>query len=449
MPLAPSDLVETLQPTFLWRGSLTTTPDLPSRADRDSDEQRLRGLVGTDLQIYRLESLLGRGGMGWVFLAKHCDLHRMCAVKILAPRLAAEDPEFVTRFQNEGRAAAALVHPNIVTTHAIGTCDDLHYLEMEFLCGRSLQQKIKEGPLNPLHALSIATQIAAGLSAAHMSGILHRDLKPDNVLLTYNGIPKISDFGLAKRVVAGRSEGEQSLAGTPHFMAPELFLGEQPTTASDVYALGVCLYQMLTGHFPFNAPGLNELMRAVTNDPLPHLRIEHPHVPLDIAECVYAMLSRSPANRPRDGVEAAQLLNAVLGHARDIDALLHDALDDLSTVKWGRDGQRHEALVQLNGDRRQRVFIETIDACDGDRILAIYSLCGPVDAAHCLDALRLNSQIMHGALAIRDIDGRPHFVLVNNYPRATVDAEEIRESVLDAALHADAFEHRLTGRDVH
>lgn len=449
MPLVASDELGSQQPTFLYRGTQSTDVDRAPSADPDSDKQRLMQLVGTDLHIYKIDALLGRGGMGWVFLAQHRDLHRMCAVKILAPRLAAEDPDYVARFENEGRAAAALVHPNIITTHAIGTFEDLHYLEMEFVRGRSLQQRLSDGPLTPLQALSLAAQVATGLSAAHVEGILHRDLKPDNILLTHQGVPKISDFGLAKRIVPSSPDHDQTLAGTPHFMAPELFLGHPPTPASDVYALGVCLYQMLTAHFPFTAPKLNDLIQAVTNDPLPHLRLEHPHIPLDVAECVFAMLSRSPANRPRDGIEAAQLLSAVLGHTRDIDVLLREALDGLPTLQWRAVDNRHEVTVQLASDRQQRVWIETLDSRDGDRLLSIYSLCGPVDAAHNTDALRLNSEISHGALAIRDVRGVPHFVLVNNYPRATVDAEEIRRSVLEAALHADAFEQRLTGRDDH
>ena len=156
MPLVSRERVDTLQPTFLWRGTVSTAIDGSHVPETREDEHRLQALAGTDLHIYRIESLLGRGGMGWVFLAQHRDLARLCAVKILAPRLAAKDPDFLARFQNEGRAAAALVHPNIITTHAIGAADDLYYLEMEFVRGRSLQQRINDGPFAPLQALAIA-----------------------------------------------------------------------------------------------------------------------------------------------------------------------------------------------------------------------------------------------------------------------------------------------------
>lgn len=446
MPLVDEAHLSPDQPTYLWHGATASDLDLTLTEAPVRDEERLLELIGTELHIYQLESLLGRGGMGWVFLARHRDLHRSCALKILAPKLAEKDRDYVQRFENEGRAAAALIHPNIITTHAIGTCGDLHFLEMEFVRGRSLQQRIAQGPLTPLQAMSIAAQVAAGLSAAHHDGILHRDLKPDNILMTHDGIPKITDFGLAKRLAAGEA-ADHTLAGTPHYMAPELFLGHRPSPASDVYALGVTLYLMLTGQYPFTRPKLTDLIYAVTNDPLPHLRIAHPHIPLEVAECAFAMLSRSPDNRPRDGIEAAQLLQAVLGAARDIEVLLHEALDDLPTIAWRAEGQRHVAIVDLADDRRQRVYIETTD--DGERLLTIYSVCGPADADYCGDALRLNASIIHGAIAIREVDGAPHFVMVNNYPRATVDAEEIRQSVLDAAMHADALELRLTGADRH
>src|SRR5262249_20657788 len=144
---------------------------------------------------------LGRGGMGAVYLAWHRDLHRRCALKILLPERVAEDRDYISRFQDEGRATAALIHPNIVTIHAIGETRDLHYLEMEFVAGPTLQQLVRaEGKLNPIRGTALIAKIADGLSTAHRAGIIHRDLKPDNVLLTHQGVPKLADFGLAKRL---------------------------------------------------------------------------------------------------------------------------------------------------------------------------------------------------------------------------------------------------------
>lgn len=433
------------QATCLWNENSQQDTDAPS--DRQFDAYRLSHLIGSDLHVYRIESLLGRGGMGWVFLGHHRDLHRPCAIKILAPTLAEKDPEYVEHFQNEGRAAASLIHPNVVTTHAIGQFDDLYFLEMEFLRGRSLQQRINEGPIPPLEAISIGAGIASGLAAAHREGLIHRDLKPDNVLLTHQGMPKITDFGLAKRLATGTASASQVLAGTPHFMAPELFHGGAPGPASDVYALGVSLYLMLCGRFPFTRPKLPDLILSITSDPLPNLREENPAVPLDIAECVYAMLSRSPGNRPRDGIEAMQYLNAVLGHARDLESLLHEALDHEPNVEWRRSGELYIVRVELADGRGQQVLLESSERSNGERLLSIYSVCGPADPGFYAEALRLNARMIHGALAMRDIDGVPHFVVLNNYPRSTVDAEEIRASILDAAIHGDSVEHQLTGGD--
>src|SRR5271155_442291 len=206
----------------------------------DEIEEQKDELIGTQLHVYRCEALLGRGAMGRVYLAHHEDLGRNCALKVLAPRVWQRDIEYGKRFVSEGRTAAALVHPNIVTTHAIGESRGYRFLEMEFVPGRSLQELIEhEQRLLPVHAMLLILRIADGLAAAHQKGIIHRDLKPDNVLVSVQSVPKIADFGLAKRVWSERDEAEL-LVGTPHYMAPELFNGEPATAASDVYALGAC-----------------------------------------------------------------------------------------------------------------------------------------------------------------------------------------------------------------
>ncbi len=423
-----------------------------SNADAASTEIELDELLlpGQVLNIYQCEKLLGRGGMGVVYLARNTSLQRLCALKLLSPRRIQTDIDYVARFENEGRAAAALVHANIVTTHAIGHADDYHFLEMEYVAGNALQHEIDTlGAIGPIRSTAMAVGIASGLAMAHRLGIIHRDLKPDNVLVTPGGIPKIVDFGLAKRVVGADVDG-QALAGTPYFMAPELFEGQPATPATDVYALGVCYYLMLTGRYPFEGDSVNSLMQTILTAKYTSVRRINDAIPLDIAECVSLMLNREPDRRPRDGEAASQLLRAVLGSAQDLDNLIYDAFNGLPNIRWKRDGHdRFLVCLTLRGDRTQTVYIENSEHSPGDRLLMIYSLCCPASPNFYEEALRLNAVVHHGGISIRDIDGQPHFVMVDTYPRGTVSGEEIRRSVIELGSRADFVEERLTGKDLN
>lgn len=406
-------------------------------------------LIGKALHVYQCISLIGRGGMGRVYLAHHNALERRCALKLLSPRRAICDEEYVARFVEEGRAAAALVHPNIVTVHAVGQVDGNHFLEMEFIAGRSLQQLINdEGPLTVPRALSLIARTADGLAAAHRDDIIHRDVKPDNIMLCRRGDPKISDFGLAKRVLnsKGRPVAE-GLCGTPNYMAPELFQGESASPASDVYALGVTLFLALTGRLPYHAESLQQLRWKGRNEPIPNVRQVRPDVPLEVAECVSMLTAPAPGNRPRDAIAASQLLHAVLGQERDLESLLIEAFRHQPGVSWTRSGDSYTLVRRLPGDRRQTVFMEPSEHSFGDRLLLFYSICCRADPEYYEQALRLNSEMQHGSLAIREIEGVPHFVVVDTYPRSTVDPEEIRRTVLEIAQYADRIEQRLTGLD--
>jgi eukaryotic-like serine/threonine-protein kinase len=230
-------------------------------------------------------------------------------------------------------------------------------------------------------------------------------------------------------------------------MAPELFGGEPASPASDVYSLGVCLYVMLTGEVPYPCGSLAELAERVQSDCMPNLRDTDLDVPLEICECVATLMSKTPANRPLSATEALQLLTAVAGDVPDVETLICSAFANQPNVTWTRSGEKFRIEVGLPEGRHQTVFIEPSDHAIADRLVMIYSLCGDARPEYFETGLRLNAQMAHGGLAIREIGGTPQFVMIDTYPRSTVDVEEIRRSVLELANKADAVEKLLTGGD--
>lgn len=406
--------------------------------------------IGRKLHVYQCVSLIGSGAMGRVYLALHHDLQRHCAIKILSPRRGVCDADYVARFHCEGQAAAALIHPNIVTLHAVGQIDETHFLEMEYVAGRSLQRLIQdEGPLPADQALQLAAMVAEGLAAAHRAGIVHRDVKPDNIMVTRAGIAKVGDFGLARMMSVEGTHLTNAICGTPNYMAPELLRGEIATPASDVYALGLCLFQMLIGRLPWVGKNLTELMLSGRTEQVPNVRDLRPDLSNELAGCVARMTSPIPDERPVDAGAAAALLRAVLGQERDLESLFIEAFANETTVTWVRSGNQYRITRRLPGDRRQTVIVETTDHDLSDRLLILYSICCPAVPEYFEQALRQNSVIMHASLAIRDVEGQSMFVVINAYPRSTVGAEEIRRSVLEIAVHADQVEALLTHSDLH
>ncbi|MEX1368661.1 MAG: protein kinase [Nannocystaceae bacterium] len=271
----------------------------------------LDALTGTVLEErYRVGRVLGSGGMGAVFEARHLRLDRPVAIKVLRPRLAAE-LEYIERFLREAKAASKIRHRNVVELLDYGeTSGGLVYSVMEFLEGRDLQQMLGEQPqwrLPWAKAQGLLVQIASGLKAAHGQGVIHRDIKPSNCFLTdEDGEPvvKLLDFGIAKLEESGHGfalTGTTQLMGTPGYMAPELMQTRQPASPqSDIYSLGVVAYRMLTGQLPFVGETPFEVMRKGCFDPVPSLRAVVPELSAGVEQLVMQMLAKAPEHRPAD-----------------------------------------------------------------------------------------------------------------------------------------------------
>ena len=198
--------------------------------------------IGTELAGYRLEALIGHGGMGVVYRAHDLALDRDVALKLLAPHLA-DDVSFRERFLRESRLAASLEHPNVVPIHDAGEIDGQLYIAMRLVDGTDLKQLLREGPLDPARAIHIVEQIAGALDAAHARGLVHRDVKPSNVLLDEHEHAYLADFGLSRYLgEAGAALGAENSLGTIDYVAPEQIRGEEIDGRADVYALGCLLY---------------------------------------------------------------------------------------------------------------------------------------------------------------------------------------------------------------
>jgi serine/threonine-protein kinase len=432
-----------------WRDIPTLVfADTQSRSEPVSDSTA-HDLLGTQLGNYWIESFLGEGGMARVYRARHLTLERPCAIKVLRPALAVRDADAVASFLAEARAAAALVHPHVVTLHTIGREHTYHFLEMEYVDGLSLARVLDhEGPIEATEATRWMLEVSSALAAAHRQGMIHRDIKPANVMVNQHRVTKLADFGLAKRLVAKvEGQGERFLIGTPHYMAPELFRGLPADTRSDVYALGVTYYSLLTGQLPINSPSLAELAKVHHQQP----EIDFTVISRAAGESARRVLERclafEPEERYIDAVELHRDFRALYGSLRSLDSLVRAALADTKATWTGSD---EELLVSvpLPQGRRQLVHVE-IDygATLSENLITIYSVCAPADERYFRQALESNAHIPHGALAISRIDGQPHFVVCNAYPRSTCDVEELRQSVLTVARFADEWEQRLTGGD--
>ncbi|MFO0817641.1 MAG: protein kinase [Pirellulales bacterium] len=320
-----------------------------SDASTNSSANSGRDLAGKELGDYHIGHRLGRGGMAEVYLAEQKSLGRRVALKVLLGRLA-EDQAYIRRFQNEARAAAALVHANIVQIYEVGVRDGIHFIAQEYVKGQNLRQLIqRQGPLTPTQAVSVLRQVAAALQKAAQAGIVHRDIKPENILIARSGEVKVADFGLA-RVNATQATlhltQEGITLGTPLYMSPEQVEGRVVDPRSDLYSLGATAYHMLAGRPPFQGDSaLAIAVQHLRNEP-PRLDSLRSDIPPALSRAVHRLLAKKPEERFAQPADLIRELRIIAGQEGSEDDIWAGGLGDDFESPWAELGPERAAVTR-------------------------------------------------------------------------------------------------------
>jgi serine/threonine-protein kinase len=391
--------------------------------------------IGKVIAGYRIEERVGRGGMGVVYRAEHLNLRRRAAIKIIADDLA-ESEGFRERFTREARIAAALQHPNIVTVYDAGEVDGQLYLAMQYIEGFDLSAMLrKDGRLRPYRAVDVCRQVASALDAAHAMGLIHRDVKPANVLIE-GRTAFLTDFGLTKRLDGNQTELTRAgdLVGTIHYVAPEQIEGTQVTARSDVYSLGCLLYHCLTGQVPFSRDTDVAVIYAHLSEDPPKLSTVRPELAGGLDAVIAKALDKSPDRR---FPTCSDLINAARAV---IDA--SGPLADTSPPRTARETS-HESVVGLGPSTDRASAIEGMrDAAAAARRPRV--LLGGVDPhTRAVARLALGDRVdviestRPGGLVERAREARPDLVILD-YEGVGQPASTVVGSLRDDALTRDA-----------
>ncbi|HXO51092.1 MAG TPA: serine/threonine-protein kinase [Mycobacterium sp.] len=259
---------------------------------------------GTPFGRYQLIELLGRGGMGEVWRAHDTTIDRVVALKMLLPHYA-QDPDFDKRFRREARAAARLDDPHVVPIYDVGEIDGRLYVTMRLINGVDLQTLLNTGPLEPRRAVHVIEQVASALNSAHQAGLVHRDVKPSNILLAHNDFAYLIDFGIARATGDTALTSANTTIGTWAYMAPERFNTGQSAASSDIYALACVLYQSLTGKLPYPGDTLEQVAVSHMVMPPPRPSTERNTIPQAMDQVIATGLAKQPTDRYRTAVEMA------------------------------------------------------------------------------------------------------------------------------------------------
>ncbi|MBI3983425.1 MAG: serine/threonine protein kinase [Gemmatimonadetes bacterium] len=273
-------------------------------------------LVGRTVGPYTLDRLIGQGGFAWVFAARHADSGAPVALKVLRPRYAG-DEQFASRFRNEAKVASELRHPNIVRVLDVGETDDLTYFAMDHYPDSLAERVSREGPLPERDLVRIAVDVVTGLAFAHQAGIVHRDIKADNIMFTTDGTAVIADFGIA-RVVSGyvTATGVNMTIGTAAYVSPEQAQGRPLDGRSDLYALGVTLYKAATGEVPFRSTDWFELARMHVEVAPESPRIKNPTLSRRLERIILKCLAKHPDDRYPSAWDLLQELQQIQEETR-------------------------------------------------------------------------------------------------------------------------------------
>ena len=273
-------------------------------------------MEGTSFGRYQLIELLGRGGMGEVWRAHDTQIDRVVALKMLLPHYA-EDPEFDRRFRREARAAARLDDPHVVPIYDVGEIDGRLYVTMRLIVGQDLQTVLNGGPLAPARAVHVVEQIASALHSAHRTGLVHRDVKPSNILLAQNDFAYLIDFGIARATGDTALTSANTTIGTWAYMAPERFQAGEIQPSSDVYALACVLFQCLTGVVPYPGDTLEQVAVGHMVTPPPRPSQDHDTVPLAMDQVIATGLAKQPADRYASTIDLAAAAHRAIGSPAD------------------------------------------------------------------------------------------------------------------------------------
>jgi serine/threonine-protein kinase len=398
---------------------------------------------------YRIDEVIGEGGMATVYRATQTLTERVCAVKIMNASFARE-PTVHERFRREAKSAQRLSHPNIIEIFDQGDTEDgTAYIAMELLRGKGLAEVIAKGALALPRALTIMVQLARGIARAHDLGVIHRDLKPDNIFLQEvegeGELVKLLDFGIALSKQDARLTGTGEIFGTPQYMAPERITSGDPGASADIYSLGVLYYEILTGKLPFDAPDVASFFQAHLKQPPPPPTKLNPRIPLPLEGLVLRMLEKDPNDRP---VDAHRVHADLLDLARDVDVHIPGVPESsVSSAAAAKDERPTLARPMVDRWRRRlETFEQMLGAAFGSSI--------PASEANQLEQLRMlvprittarvsmrEAQRALGAIVEKGRDGRQRFGFAVD--ALGLDASKAKDEVRVVDAHVNVVKARV------